>query len=405
MVKLPGENLIFLISQPRAGSTLLQLMLSGSPDIATTSEPWISLHPFFALRELGINSVYNSQLAKTALLTFLKESGMNTSSYKNLIASFLTSLYDKAINHQGKKYFLDKTPRYYHIIDDLFESFPKAKFIILFRNPLAVLNSILRTWVKSDLSFLCYYIEDLIVAPKNLTHCIQNNLNNLFKVNYESLVVEPEITLMDLSRFLGIEYSKNMINYGWRLNSEWRLGDQVGIFNSTRPITDSINKWKDGFQTPQTVQFAFSYLDALGPTLIKGMGYDYDDIKSSISSHANHPPDNLVSWTTIMNIMESFSNTGDIRRVVLSTLSNEVSFKGVQSYQNFNSNYAINKIISKIIYPKINELTNEIIALTEEVSKYKGQRDAMRNTLSWRMTAPARNCSIINKIISYLKSI
>lgn len=397
MANLTGENLIFLISQPRAGSTLLQLMLSGSPEIATTSEPWISLHPFFALREIGVDSRYNSQLAQTALLDFLKESGVDISFYKSQIATLLITLYNQAMNHQGKRYFLDKTPRYYHIIDELLEIFPKAKFIILFRNPLAVLNSILKTWVKDDLSFLCYYIEDLILAPKKLIHCVQKNLDSILKVNYEKIVVEPEKILMDISRFLGIEYSENMINYGKRPNPGWRLGDQISVFQSTRPTIDSMNKWKDEFRTPQTGQFASSYLEALGPTLINEMGYDYDDIKSSINSPANHSTNNLVSWATIMNVMEVFSNTSDVRRVVLDTLSKKRVISGVQDSQNLEWNYPIKTMTSDIVYPKINELT-------EKINKYKSQRDAMLGSLSWRMTAPVRNCRILKKIVNYLKS-
>jgi len=48
-----GENMIFLISQPRAGSTLSQRMLGSHPDIYTVSEPWLMLHPLYPLRSEG----------------------------------------------------------------------------------------------------------------------------------------------------------------------------------------------------------------------------------------------------------------------------------------------------------------------------------------------------------------
>ena len=62
-----GEGLIFIISQPRAGSTLLQRMLSGHPDIATAAEPWLLLHPLYGLRQHGIQAEYNSQWAFKAV--------------------------------------------------------------------------------------------------------------------------------------------------------------------------------------------------------------------------------------------------------------------------------------------------------------------------------------------------
>ena len=38
-----GDNLIFIISQPRSGSTLLQRMLSGHADIKSAAETWLML--------------------------------------------------------------------------------------------------------------------------------------------------------------------------------------------------------------------------------------------------------------------------------------------------------------------------------------------------------------------------
>jgi len=94
-----GKNLIFLISQPRSGSTLLQLIFSGNPEVATTSEPWIALHPIFALRSTGADSIYNSGFTRGALLTFLKESGVNEEFFKKKIAEFLCSQYNQAIKY------------------------------------------------------------------------------------------------------------------------------------------------------------------------------------------------------------------------------------------------------------------------------------------------------------------
>ena len=169
MTTTQGENLIFLISQPRAGSSLLQLILSGHKDIATTSEPWIALHPVYALRDKGIRAEYDSILARKTLKDFLEQSGINESYYKSQIASLLLALYKHPLERQGARYFLDKTPRYYNIIPELKELFPKARFIILFRNPLAVLNSILETWVKDDwIRLNTRYRNDLLVAPLKL---------------------------------------------------------------------------------------------------------------------------------------------------------------------------------------------------------------------------------------------
>ena len=68
-----GENLIFLISQPRAGSTLLQRILAAHSQVHSVSEPWLMLHPVYALRPSGITAEYNEELARIALRDYLEQ--------------------------------------------------------------------------------------------------------------------------------------------------------------------------------------------------------------------------------------------------------------------------------------------------------------------------------------------
>ena len=107
-----GENLIFLISQPRSGSTLLQMILAGNHEIATTSEPWIALQPLFALHHERFQATYNAELARTATENFLRAIDVDKDYYRKQVAFFLSGIYNAALKKQGKKFFLDKTPRY-----------------------------------------------------------------------------------------------------------------------------------------------------------------------------------------------------------------------------------------------------------------------------------------------------
>lgn len=66
-----SNNLIFLISQPRAGSTMLQQMLGSHPDIHT-SEPWLMLHPLYALKSDGYQAEYDTRLAQEAMGSFVQ---------------------------------------------------------------------------------------------------------------------------------------------------------------------------------------------------------------------------------------------------------------------------------------------------------------------------------------------
>lgn len=385
-----GENFIFLISQPRSGSTLLQLLLSGNSEIATTSEPWIALHPIFALHDGAIDPQYGANLAKQALLDFLKESGVGIDFYKEQISSLLRALYNQAIRYQGKRYFLDKTPRYYHIIDELHELFPGAKFIILFRNPLAILSSVLNSWVKDDYSLLVNHFDDLMIAPHKLVKFLNANQKKCIKVQYEDLVLKPEIIMKEICLFLGIQYSENMIEYAGRLNADWKFGDQIGIRSATRPIIKSVDKWRDGFKQPQDKLLAFSYLESLGEQLISDMGYDYHEIKSSTSLPCD-PMKTMPSWTTVINVIDSISNVKDVRRVAFRALFEEGRLSENSDSISVDWSDVFKKVVNNMIRPKVEQLTDEI--------------DSMRNTLSWRITAPLRNSRTLKIILSKFRTI
>ena len=124
-----GENLIFAISQPRAGSTLLQKVLGAHPKIHTVSEPWIALHPLFALRATGTSAVYDSALAREATQQFLSGLPERDEAYWEGVRLMLNHLYGRALGAARKPIFLDKTPRYYFVIPELRRVFPRARFL------------------------------------------------------------------------------------------------------------------------------------------------------------------------------------------------------------------------------------------------------------------------------------
>lgn len=298
-----GGNLIFLISQPRSGSTLLQRILGGHEDIATTSEPWIALHPLYALREKGVSAEFGSGDAREGLRAFLQESGMSESYYETRIASFLLALYGQSIGHKDALYFLDKTPRYYNIIPELREIFPRARFIILFRHPLAVLNSILKTWVQDDLWKLNTFYRDLVVAPGKLLDGARLLSERCLTLKYEDLVTEPSFVLQRICEFLGLTCSESLLEYGSRGDPEWTLGDTTGIHKYDLPNEKPRDSWKNGFYTDQTRHLATSYIAELGSSTIQEMGYSVEEMTSFIKRPEGD--EDLIQWTFLMRKNEN----------------------------------------------------------------------------------------------------
>ena len=220
---LNNNNIIFIISQPRSGSTFLQRILDNHSQIATSAEPWFLLPIFknnFKLK-IDANCDYDDEIANYAINQFKKLSP-NYDNYKNkhLLNLYKDLCFDLTRNG-SKRYFLDKTPRYYQIIDKLLNEFPDAKYIMLIRNPVNVLHSMLKTWIKRDIGLLKKFKSDLIYAPAILEKYINNS--KIHKVKYEDLCLNTEIELKKILNYLNLKYEPNLLDISKRKN--WKLGD------------------------------------------------------------------------------------------------------------------------------------------------------------------------------------
>ena len=268
-----GENLIFLISQPRSGSTLLQRILAGHPEIFATAEPWIMLHPLHALKQDGYSAVYNADLARIGLRDFCKCLPGGEEDYVAAVRGMAVSLYNGALIGSGKTRFLDKTPRYYFICQELRRTFPAARFIFLLRNPLAVVASILQTWVKDDWQKMEQFRYDLLAAPALLDRAIKEFGDAALVVRYEELAVDPVAVVGRLCRELGLAFQPEMLQYGSRAKPPGSMGDQIGIVRHDRPVTESVAKWQQTLASPQARYFAGRYLESLDARTLTDLGY------------------------------------------------------------------------------------------------------------------------------------
>ncbi len=284
-IKFTDKNLIFLISQPRAGSTLTQAILGSHPDIHTVSEPWLMLHPIYSLRPDDYQAEYNAKLANVGLQEFLKILPEGEETYFEGIRRMYSYLYETALNTSGKQYFLDKTPRYYHIIPELYKIFPEAQYIILLRNPLAVLCSMINTWVNGKWDKLKQFKHDLLQAPKLLLQGIQHLQDKCIVLHYEQLLTNPETEISQLCQKLGLDFTPSMINYGEQNHPKWTFGDPKNLYENTKPNPQHSDHWKQSLKDPQIWQVVNDYLTFLGEETITQMGYSYPELQETVEAH------------------------------------------------------------------------------------------------------------------------
>ena len=118
-----GNELIFIISLPRSGSTLLQHILASHSKIGSSAEPWILLHQIFAIKPNGIIASYSGHTGQVALTEFIEQIDDGYSVYNESIRKMALHLYRAYLKGINKDFFLDKTSRNYLILPELFKLF------------------------------------------------------------------------------------------------------------------------------------------------------------------------------------------------------------------------------------------------------------------------------------------
>lgn len=282
MTKQNNFSPLFLFSLPRSGSTLVQRVLASHPDIATTSEPWVLLPFIYALKEQGSVSEYGYHAMASAMNDFCKEFPNGKEDYYAEVRNLVMALYKKS-DKQDCRYFLDKTPRYNLILEEIFEIFQDSKMIFLWRHPLAVTASIMETWAEGHWNIYRHEI-DLYTGLENMINVSQKTKIPIYRVKYEDLITGSEKLWKEIFDYLDLEFDPEIIHKFSKVSLKGRLGDPTGVKQYQALSTEPLNKWKKTFCNPIRKAWAKRYINWIGKERLAYMGYDYDEILKDIKS-------------------------------------------------------------------------------------------------------------------------
>ncbi|HWL69318.1 MAG TPA: sulfotransferase [Geminicoccus sp.] len=244
MIGADGQSLAFLLGVPRSGTTLLSHLLDSHPDIASPPEPWL----MFAVEAIGKTHPLHparSQLIGQGYLEFTQNLDLRRAK-----ASYATALYNEHLQNNNSRIFVDKTPRYYQIIDEIALIFPRCKFVYLKRHPFAVAGSLKSTWdfdlaaamAASDNELLF----DLVLGYRRLERFAADNPSRVHACTYDELVADSEQVLRSVLAILGADpdvASPSFISEKLE-RRRGRLGDQKIL--ETRSIhQNSLWAWRD----------------------------------------------------------------------------------------------------------------------------------------------------------------
>jgi hypothetical protein len=274
---------IFIFSLPRSGSTLLQKIIASSDEVSTAAEPWILLPLLYSQKTEGTLSEYSHKKAVVALNDVKLGLLSNSNEYDEILREFILSIY-QGLSDSDSKYFLDKTPRYFLIIEEIEKIFPDAKFIFLFRNPLSQLASKLEIH-KGRFKTLYGDAVDLLSGPNLLAAGYEKLQNKSIKITYTELINETEAIIQKLNGYLDIQIDKSIVENLSKVQIKGSMGDPKLMSNTTSKVsTDSLNKWKDTFNTPVRRTVAIKYLMGIDDNYFDLLGISREEIISDLKA-------------------------------------------------------------------------------------------------------------------------
>ena len=269
------QQLVFIISQPRAGSTLLQRILNNNSEVYSHGESWLLLPLVYGLKK-EFDVEYEQQHALQAIKEHIENSGVNSNIIDSQIKEYILNIYDNILNKTNKSIIIDKTPRYYLIIEHLLKIFPKAKFIFLVRNPVAVFSSVLSTWPSEVKT----HTIDLIKGVELMASAISQNKEGIEIIKYEELIDSPKDIISRICDFININFTELMLEL-----KEYKMldyGDPTGIkYKEVKREND------EGYLTKARNShlhwsFLYEYANLLKKSTFENIGYNKNNIINNL---------------------------------------------------------------------------------------------------------------------------
>jgi len=200
-VKKPALTPIFIVGQPRSGSTLLEQMLIGHSKICSGGEL-----PFLAGDiAQGAYQLTGKHFPDACRL-------LNKSHCEQLSEHYLKNLQSLA---PSASYIIDKMPANYQSIGLIKMLMPHAKIIHVTRNPIDVSWSIFRNHFESLEPYFCSLPE--IAQYHQLYQTVMNHWDKLIPsfihtVAYEDLIMTPELEIKKALAFCQLNPEENCFN-------------------------------------------------------------------------------------------------------------------------------------------------------------------------------------------------
>jgi hypothetical protein len=279
------DRLLFVISPPRAGSTLLQQMLGSHSEIYTHPEP----HLITPLAYLGYHDTvdkapFDHINGAEAIRSFVSELPRGEEDYLDALRAYTDTLYGRMLAPSGRRYFLDKTPAYATVLPFLTRLYPQAKYIVLTRHPLAVMSSYANSFFVGNWQEAQAFNPVLERYVPAMAKMLREASVPLLQVAYEKLVASPESELERIFTFLGLPHEPDAVNYKKKGQAKEGMGDPIGVKKHDRPTTESVEKWVPELLSDESkLALAREIIARLSDEDLQSWGYPRDSVFEALA--------------------------------------------------------------------------------------------------------------------------
>lgn len=243
---------VFILSCVRSGSTMLRCIIDTHPNLCSPGH--LSLGPLCA-------DLYAATYNTLGKLPDIETEKQREQLAVNETRRVVEDILGRYAQGKGKKNWCEKSTVNIDYLTILTKVFPQAKYICLYRNcldvayscikfsPLGYMNELTPYVQRHPANFVAAMIDNWLDKTGKLLAFEQAHADQCIRVNYESLVQQPESVLAKLFAFLDQPWDESLIESVFKVPHDQGDGD-VKVWFSGKINKDSIGS---GTSIPLTV--------------------------------------------------------------------------------------------------------------------------------------------------------
>jgi acyl carrier protein len=263
---------IFLLSPPRSGSTLMQIVLAGHPLLFAPPELHLLWFSDLKQRRMLYSQDINRHLLSGTIRAAMELDGLTVQEATEFMerceqdGMLARDFYGVLQERLGDRLLVDKTPSYAYsrpVLDRCERYFDAPLYIHLVRHPGGMVRSFVDAKLDRTLPFMMRHEREFTreqFAELAWYFCHRNIMSLLqgipperqYRVHYEDFVTDPRLTVEGICRFLGIDFHPDMIepyqNKGQRmadgLASVSRMSGDLKFHLHSRIEPDAAYRWQ-----------------------------------------------------------------------------------------------------------------------------------------------------------------